>query len=123
VLFDHRNGFDNDNKLFLRVQNRLKDAVELSKKRARWNYKTAVPMYYARTNTMSFMLPLALIDDLMPDLALVVGLTQSGCYQGQTVLTLPQAYIDARLVCRLTENWLDPTKISAYSQSADDPDE
>lgn len=118
-----RNLLDNDNKLFLRVQNRLKDAVELSKKRARWNYKTAVPMYYARTNTMSFMLPLALIDDLAPDVALVVGLTQSGCYQGQTVLTLPQAYIDARLVCRLTENWLDPTKISVYSQNADDPDE
>ena len=73
---------------------------------------------------MSLMLPLALIDELKPDVALVVELTNSGSYQGQTILTLPQAYIDARLVCRLTGDWLDPMNISElyqeYEEQAED---
>ena len=31
---------------------------------------------------------------------------ESGNYQGQTILTLPQAYLDARLVCRPDSDWL-----------------
>ena len=112
-----------NNKLYLRVQNRLKDAIELARKRARWNYRTAVPLYYPKHNTMSLMLPLALIDDFTPDIALVVGLTHSGCYQGQTVLTMSQAYVDARLVCKITENWLDPTNISICVRKTDAADD
>lgn len=112
-----------NNKLYSRVQNRLKDAIELARKRARWNYKTAVPLYYPKHNTMSLMLPLALVDDFTPNVALVVGLTQSGCYQGQTVLTMSQAYVNARLVCKITENWLDPAKISICVRKTDVADD
>lgn len=101
-----------NSRLFVRIQNRLKDAIELAKKRVRWNYKTAIPSYFPKRDTMSLMLPLALVDEQKPDVALVVELTNSGSYQGQTILTLTQAYIDARLVCRLTGDWLDPSKIS-----------
>lgn len=101
---------DND-RLFVRIQNRLKDAIELAQKRVRWNYKTAIPSYFPKRDTMSLMLPLALVDESKPDVALVVELTRSGSYQGQTILTLPQAYIDARLVCRLTGDWLLPSQI------------
>lgn len=101
---------DND-RLFVRIQNRLKDAIELAQKRARWNYKTAIPSYFPKRDTMSLMLPLALVDESKPDVALVVELTRSGSYQGQTILTLPQAYIDARLICRLTGDWLVPSQI------------
>ncbi len=100
-----------NNRLFMRIQNRLKDAIELAQKRVRWNYKTAIPSYFPKRDTMSLMLPLALVDETKPDVALVVELTHSGSYQGQTILTLPQAYINARLVCRLTGEWLDPSKI------------
>ena len=48
----------------------------------------------------------------LADVALVVEQTQSGNYQGQTILTLDQAYIDARLLCRLNSEWL-TTNISA----------
>lgn len=130
TAFDTTDGYEKlrtmlteDNRLYLRVQNRLKDAIELARKRARWNYKTAVPLYYPKHNTMSLMLPLALIDDFTPDIALVVGLTQSGCYQGQTVLTMSQAYVDARLVCKITENWLDPAKISICARKTDATDD
>ena len=112
-----------NSRLFLRIQNRLKDAIELARKRVRWNYKTAVPSYFPKRDTMSLMLPLALIDELKPDVALVVELTNSGSYQGQTILTLPQAYIDARLVCRLTGDWLDPTNTSEIYQEYEEQTE
>ena len=101
---------DND-RLFVRIQNRLKDAIELAQKRVRWNYKTAIPSYFPKRDTMSLMLPLALVDESKPDVALVVELTRSGSYQGQSILTLPQAFIDARLICRLTGDWLVPSQI------------
>lgn len=93
-------------RLFLRLQNRIKDSIELAKKRVSHNYKTAIPSYYPKRNTMSLMLPLCLVDEDVPDVALVVEQTLSGNYQGQTILTLGQAYIDARLLCQLNSEWL-----------------
>ncbi len=111
-----------NSRLFLRIQNRLKDSIELAKKRVRWNYKTAVPSYFPKRDSMSLMLPLALVDELKPDIALVVELTKSGCYQGQTILTLSQAYINARLLCRLTGDWLIPEKILIPADEQNDED-
>lgn len=108
--------------LFIRIQNRIKDAIELTKKRVRWNYKTAIPSYYPKRNSMSLMLPLCLSEDEKPDVALVVELMQSGNYQGQTILTIPQAYIDARLVCRLSSDWLNPSQITTCSEEAEEND-
>lgn len=109
-----------NSRLFVRIQNRLKDSIELAKKRVRWNFRTAVPSYFPKRDSMSLMLPLALIDEYKPDVALVVELTRSGCYQGQTILTLPQAYIDARLLCRITGDWLVPEKIVTSSEESSD---
>lgn len=97
----------NDNgRLFMRIQNRIRDSIELAKKRVSRNYKTAIPSYFPKRNTMSLMLPLCLMEEEKPDVALVVEQTLSGNYQGQTILTLDQAYIDARLLCRLNSEWL-----------------
>ena len=60
---------------------------------------------------MSLMLPLALQNDNRPDAALVVELTHSGNYQGQTILNLQQAYLDGRLLCRPNSEWLDSREI------------
>ncbi len=109
-----------NSRLFVRIQNRLKDSIELAKKRVRWNFRTAVPSYFPKRDSMSLMLPLSLIDESKPDVALVVELTRSGCYQGQTILTLPQAYIDARLLCRITGDWLVPGKIITSSEESSD---
>ncbi len=108
---DLKNIIYDNSRLFMRIQNRIKDSIELARKRVRWNYKTAVPSYFPKRDSMSLMLPLALQDESTPDVALVVELTRSGSYQGQTILTLPQAYIDARLMCRLTGDWLVPEKL------------
>lgn len=95
-----------NNRLFVRIQNRIKDSIELARKRVTRNYKTAIPSYYPKRNSMSLMLPLCLTDEEEPDIALVVEQTPSGNYQGQTILTLGQAYIDARLLCQLNSEWL-----------------
>lgn len=60
---------------------------------------------------MSLMLPLSLQDDARADAALIVEATHSGNYQGQTILTMQQAYLDARLVCRPDSEWLNTSLI------------
>lgn len=93
-------------RLYNRLRNRVEDAIELAKKQVRWNFKTAIPCYFPTRNVMSLMLPLSLQYDGRADAALVVELTRSGNYQGQTILTLQQAYLDARLLCRPNSEWL-----------------
>lgn len=85
----------------------LKSAVETAKKYCKWNYKTAIPIYYPRNNTVSLLLPLCLTnDENRADIALVVERLENGNYQGQTILTLQMAYQDARLICRPNSEWL-----------------
>lgn len=93
-------------RLFRRLRRQLTDAVDIAQRRIRWNYKTAIPSYYPRANTMSLLLPLCLVEDDVADVALVVQLMPSGVYQGQTILTMRQAYMNARLICRPDSDWL-----------------
>lgn len=118
-LYERLREIVSDNsRLFIRIQNRLKDAIELARKRVSRDYKTAIPSYYPKRNSMSLILPLCLVDEEVPDVALVVEQTHSGNYQGQTILTLAQAYVDARLLCRLNSEWL-TTNIGAAEESED----
>ena len=107
-------------RLFNRMRNRLEDAIELARKQVRWNFKTAIPCYFPTRNVMSLMLPLALQNDNRADAALVVELTSSGNYQGQTILTLQQAYLDGRLLCRPNSEWLDSETIYSDGDYDDD---
>ena len=90
-----------------RLTERVKSAVKSAEKRARWNYKTAVPVYYPRCDSISLLLPLDLTDDGTPDVALVIERNEdSRSYRGRTIYTLDMAYKNARLVCRLDNDWL-----------------
>ncbi len=109
-----------DARLFVRISNSINAAIAVAKRQVRWNYKTAVPAYYPRTNSMNLLLPLNLTDDNIPDVALVVELQKSGNYQGQTVVTMVQAYRDARLLCRPYIDWLSPSLISDSSDNMDE---
>lgn len=95
------------------LQEGLKSAVETSKKYCKWNYKTAIPVYYAKTNSISLLLPLKLRQNknVHADIALVVERLQNGNYQGQTIFTLEMAYQDARQICRPNSDWLLPQDI------------
>lgn len=103
-----RDALESDDFLFRRLRNRLDDAIDLARRRARWNYRTAIPSYYPTTNEMSLLLPLYLTSASRSDNALVVHLSESGSYIGETILTMRQAYLDARLVCRPEHDWLLP---------------
>ncbi len=93
------------------IKNRFEDAKVLGEKRTRWNFKTAIPQYYPRFDAMSLLLPLALVNDEIVDIALVVTRNPSGSYQGRTVLPLDWAYQNARLVCRPDSDWLTPEMV------------
>ncbi len=102
-----------------RMKNRVEDAVELAQKRVEWNYKTAIPMYYPARNSVSLLLPLALITEDRIDLALIIERQPSGAYQGQTVLPLYMAYCDSRLVTRPDSDWLRTDIIESGDEDED----
>lgn len=111
---------ENDTRLFNRLSTSINAAIDVAKRQVRWNYKTAVPAYYPRTNSMNLLLPLILTDSPAPDVALVVELQKSGNYQGQTIVTMAQAYRDARLLCRPYIDWLSPASIIDASDEEDE---
>lgn len=107
----------NRDSLVRRIQKELNVAIENAKKRCKWNYKTAIPIYFIETNSISLMIPLCLgdIEKDKDDLALVVqkNVTEDGYtnYLGKTILTLDMAYLDARQICRPESEWLSPSDI------------
>lgn len=120
VAFDElRNIIEEDYKIKRRLIHRLDDAIELAQKRVEWNFKTAVPAFYPTKNKMSLLLPLDLTEDENPDVALVVELTESGAYIGQTILTMRMAYNNARLISRPDSDWLNTSlKLSDSEESS-----
>lgn len=118
-----RKAIADDPRLFTRLSNSINAAIDQARRQVRWNYKTAVPAYYPRTNSMNLLLPLNLTEDTTPDVALVVELQKSGNYQGQTIVTMAQAYRDARLLCRPYIDWLSPASIIDAAGEDDDEEE
>ncbi|MEZ5885267.1 MAG: DUF3825 domain-containing protein [Paracoccaceae bacterium] len=114
-----RNALEADARTDRDIRNRIDDAIALAVKRARWNFKTAIPLYYPKANAISLLLPIALVDDDRVDLALVVTRTAAGGYSGETVYKLKWAYDHARLVCRPDSDWLTP----GADDGADEDDE
>ena len=92
-------------KVYRQYRSRFDDGIELAFKKVSWNYKTAIPMYWSVDKRTHLLLPLCLDSEDTVDVALVVNKTDKG-YIGDTILTLDQAYINARLVCRPECDWL-----------------
>jgi Domain of unknown function (DUF3825)/OST-HTH/LOTUS domain len=117
-FFDYKRAFvaalDADPAGYRTIVRKLEEALERTLKRIQINYKTAVPTYYPKLNSIDLLLPMCLVDENTVDLALVVRREPSGQYIGHTVLTLRQAYNNARLICKLDEHWL--TRSLALSQ-------
>ena len=107
-----------------RITEGLRQAVETAKKYCEWNYKTAIPIYYPRNNAVSLLLPLCLTNDHnRADVALVVERLANGNYQGQTILTLQMAYLDARQICRPNSEWLTVDNIDEGSTTSEESEE
>ncbi|MEL7144360.1 MAG: DUF3825 domain-containing protein [Cyanobacteria bacterium J06573_11] len=103
------------------IVNRLKEALSRTLLKTQLNYKTAVPTYYPNINSIDLLLPICLVEEDIADCAIVVRRADSGKYIGHTILTLRQAYNNARLICKLDEHWL--TRSMTLSQSAFEEEE
>lgn len=97
---------ENNSQVYNILKNRIDNAIELARKRASWNYKTAIPMYYPRNNEIGLFLPLCIQHDDVADLALVIQKGEQGDYIGKTIYLLQWAYDWCRLVCRPDSDWL-----------------
>ena len=93
------------------IKRDFEHAIRMSLKRVEWNYKTAIPVYWVKGNSISLLLPLALTDGKEIDLAFVISRQENGSYVGQTIYTLEMAYNDARLIVRPDSDWLIPSMI------------
>lgn len=85
----------------------LDGAVKRAKNMISENYRTAVPQYYK--GRIQLLIPICLLDEYIPDLAMVVSKNESDTqYLGHTCLTLQMAYNNARLIGRVDSFWLHP---------------
>lgn len=83
----------------------ISDSRDSIKKRVYRNYKTAVPQFHR--GKIQLLLPICVLTEFKADLALVVE-KQGEAYRGNTVLSLDQAYNNARLIARPDGEWLQP---------------
>lgn len=90
------------------AENVINGAIQSLKNRIRRNYKIAIPHWYE--GKIQLLLPLILTnDDGIADLALVVERNDGRkIYKGKTILRMDMAYIDARLITKPADDWLDP---------------
>lgn len=89
-----------------RARQALEEAVTLTKKRSQRRYDLAYAQVYR--GEVQLLLPLWMTKTSNPDLALVVHQT-GGRYRGETVLPIPVAYCNARVVTPISStDWIVP---------------
>lgn len=84
---------------------KIKAALSLATRRAKRNYKTAIPHFY--DNKIQFLLPLCVTNKVDADVALVVNRDENS-YVAHTILNLDQAFNNARLLAKPDREWLTP---------------
>jgi hypothetical protein len=88
------------------VRKSLVGAIDDISKRVKINYKLAIPQFY--DNKFQLLLPLYLVNQQSPDLALVVEKINDTTYSAWTCLTIGMAYNNARLIVCPHSEWLQP---------------
>ena len=92
--------------VYRRLSRALDDAVDAAIAACRRNYRLAVPVFDPAADAMKLLLPLCLVNDRQADVALVVQRQPSGIWQGTRFVSLPRAYVSARVVCTEQPSWL-----------------
>lgn len=88
------------------IKQRLSGAISDISMRVKINYKLAIPQFF--NNSFQLLLPIYLIDENKPDLALVVEKVNDTVYSAKTCLTMGMAYNNARLIVCPLSDWLKP---------------
>jgi hypothetical protein len=97
--------------LYTLLKTSLELTIEKAKRMIAYDYRMALPSYFPTRNVISMMLPLEFVTGKGIHAVLLVEKTASGNYQGQTILTAKQSYVNARLIGPLNNTYLDPSKI------------
>lgn len=92
--------------VYRRLTRALDDAVDVAISACRRNYRLAVPVFDPAADAMKLLLPLCLVNDRQADVALVVQRQPSGIWQGTRFVSLPRAYVSARVVSAEQPQWL-----------------
>ena len=100
----------NDN-LFTYLRISLEASISKAIRMVNYDYRNALPSFFPTRNVMSLMLPLEFSNNDEVQAVLLIERTPSGNYQGQTILTLKQCYVNARLISPLENSFLNPSKI------------
>lgn len=117
---------DADPIAYRNLVNRLSEALSRTLIKTQINYKTAVPTYYPNINSIDLLLPICLVEEGVADCAIVARQSDSGTYIGHTILTMRQAYNNARLICKLDEHWLSRAMTlsqESFEEEEDDSEE
>ncbi|MEM8504810.1 MAG: DUF3825 domain-containing protein [Cyanobacteria bacterium P01_D01_bin.1] len=117
---------DADPSAYRNLVNRLSEALSRTLIKTQINYKTAVPTYYPNINSIDLLLPICLVEEGIADCAIVARQSNSGTYIGHTILTMRQAYNNARLICKLDEHWLSRAMTlsqESFEEEEDDSEE
>ncbi len=90
------------------AENVINGELQSLKNRIVRNYKIAIPHWYE--GKIQLLLPLILTNDEgVADLALVLDRDDNRrIYRGKTILTMDMAYVDARLITKPADDWLNP---------------
>lgn len=75
-------------------------------KRIKRNYKTAIPHFY--DGKIQFLLPLCFRANKSEALGALVVNKNENIYEAHTILSLDQAYNNARLLAKPDREWLNP---------------
>ena len=114
----------------------LNNAIKISCMMAQRNYKYVIPQYRPAgveyvggkrvryEGQIQFLMPIYLSADYFspPDFALVLS-RRDGFYIPETILLLPWAYNNARILCKPDNSWLNPSSINPDDLLLDEEDE
>ena len=114
----------------------LNNAIKISCMMAQRNYKYVIPQYRPAgveyvggkrvryEGQIQFLMPIYLSADYFspPDFALVLS-RRDGFYVPETILLLPWAYNNARILCKPDNSWLNPSSINPDDLLLDEEDE
>ena len=102
---------EKNNLLFSLLKTSLDNTIEKAKRMVEYDPRLALPFFFPTRDVASLMLPLCFDPKEGIQAVLVVEKTESGNYQGQTILTLKQCYVNARMILPLDYTYLDPNQI------------
>lgn len=97
--------------LFNSLKVYLESSVNKAIRLAKYDFRNALPSFFPTRNVMSLMLPLTFYPSNEIQAVLLIEKTPALNYQGQTILTLKQCYVNARLIGPLENTYLNPKKI------------